>query len=72
MFVWKSVEGRYLLITVKCLLRVYGSQPYNHEITEVVRMLCSWDSFALTWMVCCALPEEENFANHHFLMSYLR
>lgn len=72
MFVWKSVEGRYLLIMVKCLLRIYGSKPYNQEITEVVRTLCSWNSFALIWMVCHALPEKENLANHQFLMSYMR
>lgn len=35
---WKSVERRYTLIMVTCWLVIYGSQPYNQEITEFVRM----------------------------------
>lgn len=37
MFMWKSVERRYMLIMVTCWPEIYGSQPYNQEITEFVR-----------------------------------
>lgn len=37
-FMWKSVERRYMLMMVMCWLVIYGSQPHNQEITEFVRM----------------------------------
>lgn len=70
-FIWKSVERRHVLIMVTCWLVIYGCQPCNQQITEFVRTRDA-AGIHLVRDGWCAVLREEDFADHCFLLSYLR
>lgn len=62
-----------MLIMVMGWLVICGSEIYNQEITEFVSTRDAAGIHVVPrWKTCGVLPEEEDFANHYFLLSQPR